>query len=142
MKSRLGRIFSGVAVLGLCLAGRSSAGEKDANSVFYVKIDRVNRDASGQIEAARQSPDKLAYIGCWVNAYSAGNPLNGNPIEGYCRAHDATTQSEVLCFSTEPQFITAISTINSDSIIEFTWDTNGRCSYLYVETASYVSPKT
>jgi hypothetical protein len=142
MKSKLGRILVGVAVLGVCVAGRSSAGEKDANSLFYVNINRTNRTATGQIAAARSSPDKLQYIGCWINAYSTGNPANGTPLEADCRAHDATTQGEVTCFSTEPQFISALSTLNSDSILEFDWDANGRCTYVYVETASYVSPKT
>ena len=140
MNIKLGHVFAATAILALCVAGRSSAGEKDPDAPDYVKIDRVKLTATGQISAVRNSPDKNEYIGCWINAYSTGRAT-----EAYCRAHDAAatgSAGEVLCMSTAPQFIQAVSAINSDSILEFDWDANGKCTYLYTETASYVPPKT
>ncbi|HEY2512811.1 MAG TPA: hypothetical protein VGI39_18220 [Polyangiaceae bacterium] len=140
MNIKLGHVLAATGILALCVAGRSSAGERDADSLEYVKIDRTSLMATGQISAARNSPDKNQYIGCWINAYSSGRAT-----EAYCRAHDAAatgSAGEVLCISTAPQFIQAVSAVNSDSILEFDWDATGRCTYLYTETASYVSPKT
>jgi hypothetical protein len=120
--------------MALCVAGTlagtmASAGYK---YVTTLTVDTVNRTAKGSLADTRATADTLSYIGCRIST-------NGGGTAVYCSAQDANRVTG-SCSSTAPNFVQVVSTLQSDSILSFSWDANGTCTGINVENWSSNSP--
>jgi hypothetical protein len=92
----------------------------------------VNRNASGQLGAARASADVNQYLGCSVT-------WNNGVTSASCYARNAAMQS-AGCSSTSPSFIALVQALPAHGFIRLNWDASGACAYLSVSNYSYNLP--
>ena len=109
-----------------------------ARTTREVSIDSVARRARGSLSAAYNSADAEQLIECWFNA------ADDNSSSGGCRAFtkEGSRSAWAYCtFSDTPSFATAVTSLSSDSYLEFSWDPGGSCSYILVVHGSTQGPK-
>lgn len=99
-----------------------------------VVVNLVNREASGSIGSARNSGDSVQYIGCAIEADPSTDPMVA------CFAADAA-DTRVLCTSSSPRIVAAVQAISSLSFLDFQWDSNGNCTFVYLDSASFNPPR-
>lgn len=120
--------------MALCVAGTlagtmASAGYK---YVVTLNVDPVNRTAKGSLSDTRATADTVSYIGCRISTNSAGKTV-------YCVAQDANHVTG-SCNSNAADFVAVASTLQSNSILSFSWDANGVCTGINVENWSSNTP--
>jgi len=98
-----------------------------------VLVNMAIREALGSIGSARNSADSVQYIGCSIEADSSTDPLIA------CFATDETGTS-ALCTSSSPRLVAAVQGITSLSFIDFQWDSDQSCTFVYVVNASFNPP--
>jgi hypothetical protein len=119
-------------VAALCTAKALHAGVKAASPIY---VNTTVPYASGAIGDARASSDSLQRMQCWANYYNTGSPNMG------CNATDAAGHN-LGCWSTNATFVNAAASLTGDSFVEFYVNAStGECTYLFVEEASWASPK-
>ena len=99
-----------------------------------VVVNMAIREALGSIGSARNSADSVQYIGCSIEADSSTDPLIA------CFATDETGTS-ALCTSSSPRLVAAVQGITSLSFIDFQWDSDQSCTFVYVDSASFNPPR-
>lgn len=124
MKSR---VFMGAAALAalLSIAAIAQAGSR---WVYQVGINDTYRFAVGTMADARGSADSVQMIGCYHNAGFAN-----------CYATNSAGLSR-SCTTSDPAMMSAIRGIGSESYVYFQWNTDGTCSYVFVENGSRWKP--
>lgn len=130
------------ALVAAALIANLATGEaSSAGSTFYVtnhgavKVDTVNRTASGILRVARTSPDSQQKIGCWTS-YSTSTGYRTT-----CSATDASNPARVLsCFSTSSAHAAIAAGIGPDSHVFFNTDPpisgGSKCQTITVYNAS------
>ncbi len=117
------------ALLSLAVVGvatSASAGQRN-NEPVYV----ASTYAYGSMGSARTSGDNTQYIGCYAFSYHDGDVNVG------CQARDANGNS-VYCYSTDPQFVQAVSAVNDESHIYFVRNSSSsQCTNITVGNHSY-----
>jgi aldehyde:ferredoxin oxidoreductase len=104
-------------------------------STTYVYVDTATfRTAYGSMGDARNSTDTTQHIGCVVTAYGTAGGISAQ-----CYAQDATGRY-ASCTTTNSSYITAVSAITPNALIEFDWDSSGACTYLRIYTSSVYRP--
>jgi hypothetical protein len=99
-----------------------------------VTIDFAARSAQGDMNTARNSDDKVTYIGCNI-ANSPGFP------SGFCQAGiGAAAEQQINCFTFDPAMLEAIHGISDFSFVRFTWNESFECTRIYVSTQSFYLP--
>jgi hypothetical protein len=122
--------------LGLCALGfagallASTAALAGFRIAQQVVISDAGRLANGVLSYVSNTPDTTQYIGCYS--------LSGL---GICSAKDKTGLLR-SCATSDPELLAVIRSLNGDSYLIFWWDTNGRCSNIEVDNASYSPPKS
>jgi hypothetical protein len=116
-------------LLVIVCAGTALAGYRTS---VPVTVDVYSRRASGTIADARASTDSTQFIGCAVYGYST-------VAQGVCEAQNSKGVN-VYCYTTDAPMITAISSVR-DGYLTFTWDANGKCTYVYTSNNSAYAPK-
>jgi hypothetical protein len=124
LTSRLALVLTLAAIAAPVYAG--------AKLVYTVVVDLTNRRAYGNLGAARNSADATQHLECGI-ATTAPNSM-------FCQATDAAGSS-VYCYSSDSSLIAATANISGDSYAYFTWDTSGKCTYLFTENGSRWEPK-
>lgn len=96
---------------------------------FNVTVDTLNRVASGAMAAARFSTDSSQFIDCAAS----------NDIQGICtfRSADSVVGQ---CVTTSQPLINMIRSIDNESFVMISWDTNAVCTYIGVKKASFLKP--
>ncbi|XXF74908.1 hypothetical protein P2318_17695 [Myxococcaceae bacterium GXIMD 01537] len=117
-----------VAALVLLFGFVSMAGTK-----YVVDVQIDGSRAYGSIGFARNTADSVQSIGCATS-------FGGGSSSGQCNARNAAGHS-VSCFTTNPQAIAVMQSINDSSWVYFSWDASGQCVNVQVENASTYQPK-
>ncbi len=121
------RTFLGAAVAAALLSTAmiASAG---ARLVYQVGINDASRFAVGTMADARGSSDNVQTIGCYHNTGFAS-----------CYATNSAGLSR-SCTTTNAALIEVIRSIGSESYLYFQWNTDGTCSYVFVDNGSRWKP--
>ncbi len=92
--------------------------------------------AHGALGSARNSDDKVQYIGCYVTATTSIGPRIT------CSARNAAGQM-VTCTGGGDHLLSVVQTLNGDSYLHFGWITDGAnfCTSISVDNASRYEPK-
>ena len=101
---------------------------------WFVGIDTVHRHATGAIGSARNSLDSVQYIGCGVTSSV------GSPRSGICIARDQNGNM-ASCWSEDPGVLEALTSLSTDSYVEFHWDDLGSCTTIHLAVLSHLEPK-
>jgi hypothetical protein len=96
--------------------------------VYQVGINDASRYAVGTMTDARGSADASQSIGCYHNTGFASCYATNNL--GLSRS----------CTTTNTALIEVIRSISSESYIYFQWNTDGTCSYVFVDNGSRWKP--
>lgn len=131
MKKKLALALSGIALVTLAAGATAVAGTKLAGTV---QINPTARWAQGGMGYARATADNSTEIGCQVQV------VGSTPPSMNCAARDAVGNS-IICTSDDPNMMSIMGAINSDSYIHFEWDANNTCTTLYIATNSVYQPK-
>jgi hypothetical protein len=144
MKRRT-RVSLLAAALLIGLAWSAHAGLKDSNS-GGVNITTYS-DGSGytwaHMGAVRASSDGSAFMGCYASGYGT--------VTRYvvCKARNSSGKTVNCAIGgvsnnvvVSQPYIDVWATVSPDSVVEFDWDANGKCTYLNVLTDSSIRPKT
>lgn len=115
----------------LAVASYSHAGLRETRTV---QINTTSRTASGALGDVRNSSDANQTIGCQRNAIVGSTPAVG------CRAR-AATGGYVGCNSNDPDLISVVGNISSDSYVNFGWDAAGVCTFITIDNDSRWAPK-
>lgn len=94
-----------------------------------VHVWTYSRYAQGSISDARHAPNNKEYIGCRASYSDSGN----NYIR--CEARDKDKRLNA-CYSFHPLMLTAVSSINDGSFIEFQAFANGKCRFVAIDNSS------
>ncbi|MBN7138813.1 hypothetical protein A7A76_06770 [Lysobacter enzymogenes] len=89
--------------------------------------------AYGMIGSARNSADTRQLIGCFISA-------SGGSLQAGCEAQNAAG-ANTLCFSANANIVAAAQSVGPDSYIDFTRDSGGACTSLYVANSSVAAVK-
>ena len=100
-----------------------------------VMIDTSDREASGSLGGAQLTSSTSEYIGC---GFSASTATGLSYLT--CSARNAAG-IERSCYTNAPIHFAVWQSATADSAIEFAWDLNNVCRYLYVGTASFNATK-
>ncbi|APR80726.1 Hypothetical protein A7982_06073 [Minicystis rosea] len=119
-------LVAGAAGTKIAAAGTKLAG--------IVQINSTERWAQGGMGFARATSDNVAQIGCQVQVVDLGTPSMN------CVARDSAGNA-IICSSDDPNLMSIMGAINSDSYIHFEWDANKTCTTLYIATNSVYQPK-
>lgn len=120
--------------MALTVAGIASAAFGGARGSSGVSIDDVNKTARGSVSAARNSTDNVQLLQCSYGAWASG------AISMVCAARDVTGVART-CLTQNPVFIEFARSMQGDSILEFRWDADGKCTYIGVVQSSHIDPK-
>jgi hypothetical protein len=123
-----------ILAMTLTAAGIASAAFGGLRSNFGVSIDDLNKTARGSVSGARNSTDNVQLLQCSYGAWSSG------AISMVCAARDATGLSRT-CLTQNPLFIEFARSMHGDSILEFRWDADGKCTYVGIAQSSHIDPK-
>lgn len=116
--------FGGLALA--VIAVTASAGLRWS---YPVTINDTSRYVVGTMADARASADSVQYIGCNHNSLNAASCYGTNSA-GLSRS----------CSTNNPAHLAVIRSISSESYIFFQWNTDGTCSYVFVENSSRFKP--
>jgi hypothetical protein len=114
----------------LAISGPSFAGRRLEEPVV---VNLAGREAYGSIGSARNSADSVQFIGCSLEADSSTDAMVA------CFASDANG-IDALCITSSPRIVAAVQAITAQPFIDFTWDSDGNCTFVFLDTASYNSP--
>jgi hypothetical protein len=131
MRSRFGRGLVVALVAGL-LGVSAQAGMK---TIQQVVVNEAQSSAWGDLGYARNTADSTQYIGC----YLIGSGVDGGTY-GICTARNAAGVTR-SCSTDASNYLYIITSINSDSFVQFKWNTAGKCTMIIVETHSTHAPK-
>lgn len=129
MHSRFGRGLAAAAVAGT-FAVSAFAGMKTQQQVV---INEAQSSAWGDLGWARNSANTTEYIGCHIIG-------SGNEGMGVCTARNAAGVTR-SCTTQVSAYLYTITAINSDSFVQFKWNSSGNCTMVIVETNSTLMPK-
>jgi len=119
----------------LAAAGITAAAFGGLKSTFGVTITDARQTAKGTISGAHNSADDSQMMQC---SYS----VSANNVQSMvCVARDAAGLAR-SCLTQNPLFIEAARSLQDDSILEFRWDANGKCTYMGVAKGSTTESKT
>lgn len=110
-----------ISALTLIVATGMAQAGSDYSAEVYVGSDR----ASGSLLGAHDSADTTQYIQCRI--YDGGL--------GRCEARDAGGQTG-SCMTSEDRYLKMIRSLSPASNLWFRWDSNGNCTYLYIQHSS------
>lgn len=128
MNSRLRGL---VAALAAATFGAAAfAGMKSQQQVV---INDDKSSAWGDLGWARNSANTTEYIGCHIIG-------SGNEGMGVCTARNAAGVTR-SCTTQVSAYLYTITAINSDSFVQFKWNSSGNCTMVIVETNSSFMPK-
>lgn len=130
MNKKLALALSSIA-LATVVGATALAGTRLAG---VVQINFNERWAQGGMGWARATSDNSAQIGCQVQVVDGGAPAMN------CVARDSGGNA-IICSSDDPNIMSIMGAINSDSYIHFEWDANKTCTTLYIATNSVYQPK-
>ncbi len=99
-----------------------------------VVVNLAIHEAFGSIGSARNSEDSVQYIGCSIEADLTHDPMAA------CFAMDVTGTT-VLCTSSSPRIVAAVQGISSLSFLDFLWDSEGNCTYVFLVSVSSDPPR-
>jgi hypothetical protein len=100
----------------------------------FVTVDKTNLIAQGAVGSARNSPDSVQYIRCYLHHIAGWS----SPM-GYCEAVDSN--GIVLgCRTTDPNKIMILYSMTDYSYIYFQADANGNCTELFIDNRSMFPP--
>ena len=125
MRTRLGFVVGLVLLIGL--VGSARAGSRSTRQVMV-----ASGMAQGSLGSARNSSDGIQYIGCQVYGTST--------VTAYCFAEDSSYHY-VSCSTTTPAMVQIAQSLNSDSVLYFSVNSSGACTYLIAQTSSDSAPK-
>jgi hypothetical protein len=130
-----------VTMLALGAALATTAAVKTAQAglkiLLPISIDLTNRSAQGALGDVRASGDGQQYIVCAVTAWSVGSP------SAQCWGRDnSTPQKAFSCSTTNASLISTVQGLNGDSYLTVFWDTQGNCTEISIENASWATPKS
>ena len=114
----------------LLLSSHAYAG---AFQIAPVKIDLDNREAEGNLIAARFSRNEEERIGCAVGH-------RGGVHYAYCEA-SLGSGIDAFCVTYDPAMIDTIASINTFSFVNFAWDKENVCTDVTVATRSIHIPE-
>ncbi|MFK3648164.1 hypothetical protein ACI2IY_06945 [Lysobacter enzymogenes] len=116
------------------LCGTAFAGDK-GNVPVTLETNSSNQviRAYGMIGSARNSADTKQIISCFISA--AANSLHAG-----CEAQNAAGNN-TMCMSTNANIVAAVQSVGPDSYIDFTRDSSGNCTGLYVANGSPTAVK-
>jgi hypothetical protein len=115
---------------GLALQSAAQAGQSVVATVsVYSSSDGMS--ASGALSAARQSGDSVQSIGCDI----ASDAVSSSFIS--CYASDASGNS-AYCYVLSPSAtaLSALSSVNTSSVIYFSENTSSICTYISIDNNS------
>jgi len=99
----------------------------------FVGVYKSQRQAYGELGTARNSPNSIEYIACFII-------WDGTTKYAQCQARDGSG-TYATCLSTSAAFVQVAASVQGDSMIVFNWDANGDCTYISVENGSDNDPK-
>lgn len=107
----------------------ASAGEK-AEVPVTLEINALGQvtRAYGMAGTARNSADSQQLIACFVSA-------TGTSVQGGCEAKNAAGVS-TLCLASSASMMTAVQSARTDSYIDFSRNSAGQCTGIYVANGS------
>jgi hypothetical protein len=114
------------ASVGLFASASALAGFHTGQAVVIVDDDRL---ANGDLGYVHNTADKNEYIGCEVYG-----------DWGYCYAMN-TAGTYRACATSDPDMVSTIRSLQSDSYLSFWWSDSGYCSSITVRTESMTEPK-
>ncbi|UHQ22837.1 hypothetical protein LVB77_19660 [Lysobacter sp. 5GHs7-4] len=121
-------VLAALAVAGPVQAGKVMPGQE-------VVVDMDAHKASGSLNAARHSADKMQAIGCFTDIGNA-TPY----ARGYCFANDIDGES-VVCWSDRQEVVKMMQSVSAYSYISFQWNTyDQQCDGLRVRNGSDTLP--
>jgi hypothetical protein len=121
------RTLVGTAVVAALLSTATIA-MAGSRWVYQVGINDTSRFAVGTTTDARGSADSVQVIGCYHNSGFASCYATNNA--GLSRS----------CTTSNAALIDVIRSISSESYIYFQWNTDGTCSYVFVDNGSRWKP--
>jgi hypothetical protein len=119
------------------LAASAFAGYKNG---YTVSVNNTTRIAYGTSGAARSAPDINQFIGCTLMQSGTA----GESLSGYCEA-ETSTAGFGYCYipaAAAAGFAKVMATIGNNPYYYFTWDTNGNCTSLSIDSYSFWAPIT
>ena len=109
-------------------------------------IVEINPDgsgyASGDLQTARNSKNRIEMIGCGSRYIETGT---GVFKFAFCQAvmDDGSTDGvRAFCTAPDNELIDAIQELNDTSFVTFAFDDNGTCTRIGASTQSFYLPKT
>lgn len=125
MNNRKHKLLVLSILTGLALAG---AGLLWAGAKYNYNVVVGTSYAYGAMSTARYSADTTQYIGCWMNTTNAG-----------CVARN-TAGTYKSCYTNNAAVRDTLKFMNDYSYVYFTFDSTGKCTYVYLGSYSYVLP--
>jgi hypothetical protein len=122
-----------VAIVAGLLAGSAWAGSKDS---WPLTINVGTSTVQGSLATVRASADPKSLIGCEVSGVAGA--YGGNLVS--CWAQDAAG-TFLSCWSQNPVMASALGSLNGDSLVRFSFDASGQCTYLTATNLSWAEPK-
>lgn len=113
----------------------SLAAHAGGKTIQQVVVNDAQSSAWGDLGYARNSTDSTQSIGC----YLIGSGVDGGTY-GICNARNAAGVTR-SCSTDASNYLYIITSINSDSFVQFKWNASGKCTMLIVETKSANQPK-
>jgi hypothetical protein len=104
-----------------------------AGSKSWDQVSISGTFAAGSVGYARNSSDSKQYIGCDLYATQGG-------LLGECFAMDSAGKS-IWCYSYDKNIVQAIGSVNGDSLVQFSVNSDTTCSYVYIRNISFYAPK-
>ena len=127
---RRAAVFAGLALL---ICGPARGGYKDK---WPLTINLGTSTVQGSLASVRGSPDAKALLGCEVSGLAGA--YGGFAVS--CWAYDAAGVF-AGCWSNDPVMAGALSSLNGDSLLRFSFDAQGKCTYLTATNLSWAEPK-
>ena len=129
---------SKIALAGIGLAFMSSAAFGGLVQPFPVDVDLTGMIASGDMVTARYSDNATEFIGCGIRKISDGA---GGVFEfGFCQAEDRAG-NRIICNSTDPAVLDAISSSGDFGFVTFSWDAMDQCTRIGFSNQSFYLPR-
>ena len=129
MKSRIAG-FGLLVVSTLFATSAAMAGTKRSATVT---IDNINRTATGSLSAVRATADSNQTIGCVIISETT-------TVSANCLARDAAGNTR-NCVTSQANHLQAIATLQGDSQLIFSWNTQGACTRIAITNDSTFAPK-
>lgn len=131
MNKKLALALSAVTLVTAAAGATALAGTKLPGPV---QVNLNDRWAQGSMGFARATTDNTTQIGCQVQVVDLGTPSMN------CVARDAAGNA-IICSTDDPNMMSIMGALNSDSYIHFEWNAAKSCTTLYIATNSVYQPK-